>query len=161
MMIKFLRITALFFICQLNVAQADDDLPDFNFSDTEEKIHDITEWKGKTLVINFWATWCQPCLKEIPDFMALQKQYAKQNIQFIGVAIDDAAAVSRYKNAIGVNYPILVANEWEGYDLSARMGNKANTVPYTVVANSDGKIIYRYAGAVKKSDLIAIIAPKN
>jgi peroxiredoxin len=160
MMIKFLRITLLFFICEMNVAQADDVLPDFTLSDTEEKIHSIAEWKGKTLVINFWATWCQPCLKEIPDFMALQKQYAKQNIQFIGVAIDDAAAVLRYKNAIGINYPLLVANEWDGYDLSARMGNAANTVPYTVVANPNGKIIYRYAGAVKKSDLIAVIAPK-
>ncbi|MDQ5939434.1 MAG: hypothetical protein QG557_381 [Pseudomonadota bacterium] len=157
MIIKFLRITLLFFICQVNTAQADDVLPDFNFSDTEDKNRRITEWKGKTLVINFWATWCQPCLKEIPDFMALQTQYAKQNVQFIGIAIDDVASVLRYKNTIGINYPILIASEWEGYDVSARMGNSANTVPYTVVVNTDGNIIYRYAGAVKKSDLMAAI----
>jgi peroxiredoxin len=99
-------------------------------------------------------------LKEIPDFMALQNQYEKQNVQFIGIAIDDLTAVLRYKNLIGINYPILIAGEWDGYELSSRMGNSANTVPYTVVVNSESRIIFRYSGAVKKTDLISVIGAK-
>lgn len=160
MMIKILKVTALYFFCLLNVVRAEDLLPDFSFADIEEQTHPISEWQGKVLVINFWATWCQPCLKEIPDFIALQSQYAKYNVQFIGIAIDDVATVRRYKSTVGINYPILIANEWEGYDLSQRLGNSANTVPYTVVVSADRKIIYRHAGAVKKTELMSIIAPK-
>lgn len=161
MMIKFLKIFIFFAVLCGRNAQADDFLPDFSFPDTEDKTHAISEWKGKRLVINFWATWCQPCLKEIPEFMLLQTQYSKQNVQFIGIAIDDASAVLHYKQAIGVNYPLLVSSEWEGFDLSAKLGNAANTVPFTLVVDSDGKIIYRYAGAVKKNELVSVLSLKK
>ena len=135
-------------------------MPEFSFPDIAEKTHSISEWKGKTLVINFWATWCQPCLKEIPEFVQLQTNYAKQNVQFIGIAIDELPAVMRYKNTAGINYPVLISSEWEGFNLAQQLGNSANTVPYTVVVNSTGGIIYRHAGEVKKEELVAIIAPK-
>lgn len=141
-------------------AQADDTLPTFAFPDTEEKTHNISEWSGKTLVVNFWATWCQPCLKEIPEFMQLQTQFAAKNVQFIGIAIDELAAVASFKETAKMNYPVLVAGEWEGFNLSQQLGNSANTVPYTVVVNPAGQIIYRHAGAVKKEDLLAVILQK-
>ncbi len=156
---KNLKITALFFLlCSCFHVHADDILPVFNFPDTDEKMHSISEWQGKTLVINFWATWCQPCLKEIPEFMQLQMQFGKQNVQFIGIAIDELLAVTRYKNTVSINYPVLISSEWDGFNLAQQLGNSANTVPYTVVANSAGQIIYRHAGTVKKEDLIAVIA---
>lgn len=139
-------------------AQADDTLSTFSFPDTEEKTHNISEWSGKTLVINFWATWCQPCLKEIPEFMQLQNQFATKNVQFIGVAIDEQPAVARFKDVQKMNYPVLVASEWEGFNLAQQLGNSANTVPFTVVTNSAGQIIYRYAGAVKKEELQAVLS---
>ncbi len=159
-MINLLKIIVMYWVCQVNIAFSDDVLPEFSLSDSENKVHSVSEWQSKILVINFWATWCQPCLKEIPDFIALQNQYAKQNVQFIGIAIDDLSSVLRYKNSVGINYPILIASEWDGYELSSRMGNSSNTVPYTVVVNSDRKIIFRYSGAVKKTDLIAVIGAK-
>lgn len=156
---KTLKIIILFFILLNNISvRADDILPTFSFSDTDEKTHSISEWQGKTLVINFWATWCQPCLKEIPEFVQLQTQFAKQNVQFIGIAIDELPAVTRYKNTVNMNYPVLIANEWDGFNLAQQLGNSANTVPFTVVVNPEGKIIYRHAGAVKKEDLIAVMA---
>jgi peroxiredoxin len=154
---KFLA-TAFFLFC-LNV-HADDTLPAFSFPDSEEKMHNISEWSEKTLVLNFWATWCQPCLKEIPEFVQLQNQFAAKNVQFIGVAIDELPAVARFKEAIKINYPVLVASEWEGFNLSQQLGNSANTVPYTVVVNPAGHIIYRHAGAVKKDDLLQVLALK-
>lgn len=156
---KILKIITLIFLLLSNCnVHADDVLPSFVFPDTDERIRNISEWQGKTLVINFWATWCQPCLKEIPEFVQLQNQYAKQNVQFIGIAIDELSAVSYYKNMVGINYPVLISSEWEGFSLAEKLGNSANTVPYTVVVNSAGVIIYHCAGAVKKEDLLAVIA---
>jgi peroxiredoxin len=151
-----LKIAALFFLL-IKITLADDVLPAFSFPDTEEKTHSISEWSGKTLVINFWATWCQPCLKEIPEFVQLQNQFAAKNVQFIGVAIDELPAVAHFKDTVKMNYPVLIASEWDGFNLSQQLGNSANTVPYTVVVNSAGQIIYRHAGAVKKEDLQSII----
>lgn len=153
---KTLKVVALFFML-LGMVHADDTLPTFSFPDTEEKTHNISEWQGKTLVINFWATWCQPCLKEIPEFVQLQTQFATKNVQFIGIAIDELPAVARYKTAENMNYPVLIASEWDGFNLSQQLGNTANTVPYTVVVNPAGQIIYRHAGAVKKEDLLSVI----
>jgi peroxiredoxin len=155
---KILKITTLLFLIfnPFNV-HADDVLPGFSFPDTNEKMHHISEWRGKTLVINFWATWCQPCLKEIPEFIALQAEFEQKNVQFVGIAIDDLAAVSNYKNTTKINYPILISSEWDGFNLAQQLGNSSNTVPYTVVVNSTGKIIYRHAGAVKKDELQTVI----
>ncbi|MGB4499179.1 MAG: TlpA disulfide reductase family protein [Methylococcaceae bacterium] len=139
---------------------ADDVLPEFSFVDTNQKMHSISEWKNKTLVINFWATWCQPCLKEIPDFIELQTQLEKKNIQFIGIAIDDFTAVSAYKNMININYPVLISSDWDGFNLAQQLGNSSNTVPYTIVVDSAGRIIYRQAGAVNKETLLSIILKK-
>jgi peroxiredoxin len=156
---KNLKILTLIFLLFNNSnLRADDVLPAFSFPDADEKMHYISEWQGKTLVINFWATWCQPCLKEIPEFMQLQTQFGKQNVQFIGVAIDELSAVTRYKNTVNMNYPVLISGEWEGFSLAQKLGNSANTVPYTVVVNPAGQIIYRHAGAVKKEDLLTVIA---
>lgn len=158
---KILKITAVIFLLLSSViVRADDVLPAFSFPDIDEKMHSISEWKDKTLVINFWATWCQPCLKEIPAFVQLQTHYAKQNVQFIGIAIDELPAVMRYKNTTGMNYPVLISSEWEGFNLAQQLGNNSNVVPYTVVVNSTGEIIYRHAGEVKKEELVAVIAPK-
>lgn len=156
---KTLKIAALFFLFS-GITQADDTLPTFAFPDTEEKMHNISEWSGKTLVLNFWATWCHPCLKEIPEFMQLQTQFAEKNVQFIGVAIDEFPAVASFKETAKMNYPVLVASEWEGFNLSQQLGNSSNTVPYTVVVNPAGQIIYRHAGAVKKEDLVQAIQLK-
>ncbi|MDD5227531.1 MAG: TlpA disulfide reductase family protein [Methylococcales bacterium] len=155
---KILKIaTLIFLLFRHSNVYSDDVLPAFSFIDTDGKMHDVSEWQGKKLVINFWATWCQPCLKEIPEFVQLQTQYTKQNVQFIGIAIDELPAVTRYKNTLAMNYPVLISNEWDGFNLAQQLGNSANTVPYTVVVNATGQIIYRHAGAVKKEDLIAVL----
>ncbi len=155
---KIIILSFLFFN-SFNVC-ADDILPAFSFPDTSEKIHNISEWQNKVLVINFWATWCQPCLKEIPELIELQTQFKQKNVQFIGIAIDDLATVSNYKNTAKINYPILVSSEWDGFNLAQQLGNNANTVPYTVIVNSVGKIIYRHEGAIKKEDLLFVLEKK-
>ena len=73
---------------------------DFSFPDASDRMQSISQWRGKVLVINFWATWCAPCLKEIPEFMKLQAEYPQRGLQFIGVAIDEKQPVSDYLQSI-------------------------------------------------------------
>ncbi|MDO9142540.1 MAG: TlpA disulfide reductase family protein, partial [Methylobacter sp.] len=68
-------------------------LPEFSLPDLIGHQRSISEWRGKVLVINFWATWCPPCRKEIPDFIALQQRYNDQGVQFIGIALEDQKPV--------------------------------------------------------------------
>jgi thiol-disulfide isomerase/thioredoxin len=133
-------------------------LPAFSLPDLSGKQHSVIEWQGKILVINFWATWCPPCKEEIPEFIALQELYADQNLQFLGVAIDDKESVDEYLSFININYPILIAADG-GVALAHQLGNISDTVPFTIIVNADGQIIHRHQGEFSKEQIIEIIKP--
>ncbi|MGZ5011448.1 MAG: TlpA family protein disulfide reductase [Methylobacter sp.] len=133
-------------------------LPEFNLSDLSGQPHNISEWRGRILVLNFWATWCPPCLKEIPDFIDLQKQYADKDVQFIGIALEDKEAVAKYAATTHINYPILLGGD-NGITLAHQLGNSVDTVPYTLIVDRQGQIIYRHPGELSKEQLLEIIAP--
>lgn len=126
--------------------------------DLAGQVHPLNEWQGKILILNFWATWCPPCLTEIPEFMALQKQYADKNVQFIGIAIEEKSAVAEYNASAKVNYPLLIAGD-AGINLSKTWGNAIESVPFTVVLNPQGQIIYRQIGEISRQKLLAVIQP--
>jgi len=133
-------------------------LLEFTLPDLQGKPHNIKEWQGKILVINFWATWCPPCRKEIPEFIALQNQYGDKGLQFIGVAIEDTQPVAEFAKKIGINYPILIA-EAIGIMLAGQLGNSSGAVPFTIVVNQQNKIIYRHPGELSKQQLQDVILP--
>ena len=126
--------------------------------DVSGNFHNISEWQGKILVINFWATWCPPCLKEIPEFMALQEQYSDKGLQFIGIAIDDQDSVQEYLLSTKINYPILIGGV-TGIALAQQLGNSFDAVPFTLVVNQQGQIIHRQPGEFSREQLMEIIAP--
>ena len=133
-------------------------LPGFNLADVSGNQHNISEWQGKILVINFWATWCPPCRKEIPEFMALQEQYGDKGLQFIGIAIDDQEPVEEYIATTKVNYPILIGGV-AGIALAHQLGNRVDALPFTLVVNRQGQIIHRQPGEFSREQLMEIIAP--
>ncbi len=133
-------------------------LPAFNLPDSSDKPHDIAEWRGKILIINFWATWCPPCKKEIPEFIELQNQYSAQGLQFIGVALEDKESVHEYMNTVKINYPVLIAED-QGIALAFKLGDISGTVPFTVVVDQNGQIIYRHQGNFSKDQILSVIAP--
>ncbi len=118
--------------------------------------HRLKEWQGKVLVINFWATWCPPCLHEIPAFIALQNQYAAQNVQFIGIAVDEKQAVDNFNAKMKFNYPVLLAPDI-GMDIARQWGNVIESVPFTVVIDAQGKILHRQLGEMTKIELQTIL----
>ena len=76
--------------------------------DMEGKSQALAQWRGKVLVVNFWATWCSPCLKEIPEFVRMQDKFGNQGLQFVGIAIDNPVKVREFAAKYRMNYPVLV-----------------------------------------------------
>ena len=110
------------------------------------------------MVVNFWATWCPPCIAEIPEFIKLQKKYGKQGVQFIGIAIDQKSKVQSFAAEVGMNYPVLLG-DLAGIDLARRIGNVEGGLPYTVIVERSGKIVTTQLGTLSTDKLEGIIKP--
>jgi thiol-disulfide isomerase/thioredoxin len=154
----FVALTAGFFVQHLSDMKHSPAVLEFSLPDLAGKQRNINEWKNKLLIINFWATWCPPCLKEIPAFIKLQSQFNDTELQFIGIAIDEKDAVSEYLETININYPILIGGD-TAIALSRQLGNILNAVPYTLIINQQGQIIHRQPGEISRDEILEIILP--
>lgn len=114
--------------------------------------------KGKPLLLNFWATWCAPCVQEMPMLDAFYRQNASKGWQVIGLAVDQPSAVRTFLQRVPVTFPIGMAG-LEGTDLSRSLGNEIGGLPYTVVFGPDGEVRQRRMGRVSEADLKAWSAP--
>ena len=131
--------------------------PDFSLADVNGQIRNISEWDGQVIALNFWATWCPPCLKEIPEFIELQTIYADRGLQFIGIALQQAEEVTDYIQEQGINYPILVGDV-EVIKLAESYGNHIGALPYTVIINREGLITFIKHGQLSGKDAEEIIS---
>jgi thiol-disulfide isomerase/thioredoxin len=115
----------------------------------------LAQWRGKVLVVNFWATWCVPCREEIPDFIRMQAEFADKGVQFVGIAADHADKVALFSNEFQINYPLLIGN-YGALDLAKRMGNRISALPFTVVLDRSGRLVYRQLGIFKPDRIRSI-----
>lgn len=113
---------------------------------------DLSALKGKTVVINFWAPWCPPCVEEMPDLNALHPELQAQHIELLGIALDSPLNVQEFLQKNAVAYPILIAQH-EGLDLAKKLGNTQGGLPYTVILNADGKQILTKAGRIHPDEI--------
>jgi thiol-disulfide isomerase/thioredoxin len=123
-----------------------------SFPDAHGKIHNISQWKGKLLVVNFWATWCAPCVQEMPELSALQAEKFSKNVQIIGIGIDSSANISEFELKYKIAYPLYVAGV-SGTDLLHRFGNQTGGLPFTVLIGRDGRFKKAYLGRLKMDEL--------
>ncbi len=130
--------------------------PEFWLPDPQGVRHGISEWDGKLLVINFWATWCPPCLHEIPVFIALQERFRSRGVQFLGIAIDDGENVRAFADEIGLNYPTL-HGQLDAIEVMGAYGNKTGGLPFTVLVDPSGNIVARHAGALDEPAATALL----
>lgn len=119
------------------------ELPAFTLADTEGNTRSLDEWKGKVILLNFWATWCPPCKYEIPDFMEYQAEYESAGFQIVGIGIDGAEAIKQYYDEMGINYPVLIATD---AGMMSDWGNREQVLPYSVVIDRSGEIRYIHRG---------------
>ena len=128
--------------------------------DMEGKAHAFEEWRGKLVLVNFWASWCGPCRDEMPLLDKTQQRLAGKGLQIIGVASDDRASTERFLKRVPVHYPILIDDpETESQDLAALLGNDRSVLPYTVLLGRDGRILARRAGQFDDATLDAWLSP--
>lgn len=133
-------------------------LADFSLPDLRGKTRWLSEWQGRTIVLNFWATWCAPCREEIPLFIEFQKRYEGGGLQIVGIAIDNQTAVAEYAKTMRINYPLLLAEE-AGISIMSRYGNTRGGLPYTVIISHSGAIISRKLGSYKEKELETLLKP--
>lgn len=129
---------------------------DFTLVDLSGRERKLSEWRGRPLLLNFWATWCAPCREEIPLFIEMQKQHAATGLQVVGVAIDRRADVVEFVARFSVPYPILLADD-KTLDLMNRYGNPIGSLPYSVIFRPDGTIAHRKLGAFSPSELQKVL----
>jgi thiol-disulfide isomerase/thioredoxin len=133
-------------------------LTEFSLPDLAGKPRNIKEWQGKVLVINFWATWCPPCLKEMPEFETMQKEFSDKGLQFIGIALDDADPVKEFIASKKITYPILLGED-QGTKIAHDLGNIVNTVPFTVIVDKKGLVVKSHMGELSREQLLEIVTP--
>ncbi len=121
------------------------------FNDLKGQNQPLAQWRGRVLVVNWWATWCDPCREEMPIFVQLQQKYGDRGLIFLGLAIDQRARVESFGRDFGVNYPLLIGDVG-AIDLARKLGNTAGGMPYTVVIDRQGRVAFTQLGAVRQPD---------
>lgn len=132
--------------------------PDFTLIDLEGTPHSIRDWDGKVILINFWATWCPPCVREIPAFIKLYETYQDKGFTIIGIALDNKQDVIDFIDPMGVEYPILLGDQ-KGIQLTQEYGNRLGVLPYTVVIDRNGRIVERHRNEMTYEEAEALIKP--
>lgn len=124
--------------------------PDFELTSIDGKQVKLSDYRGKAVLLNFWATWCPPCKAEMPWFVDLQKQYGNDGLQVVGVAMDDAGKeeIAKFAKDMGVNYPILLGKE----GVAQKYGD-VQFLPTTFFIDRQGNITDRTFGLVSRSDI--------
>ncbi len=128
--------------------------PDFSLVTLDGKPAKLSDFRGKAVLLNFWATWCDPCKIEMPWFIELQKQYGPQGLQIVGVAMDDADTkdIAKFAADMHVDYPILVGNDADRENIANAYGG-VQYLPESLYLDRDGKIVNKMFGLVSRGEI--------
>lgn len=122
------------------------------FADADGTVQPLAQWRGRPLIVNFWATWCAPCVEEMPELQKIRDEYRPQGVEVIGLGIDSAQKITAFRDKLGLTLPLLVAGAG-GSDLYRTLGNTGGVLPFTVLIDADGRIRERRVGQVSSAQL--------
>ncbi|MVW78314.1 TlpA family protein disulfide reductase [Bordetella sp. 02P26C-1] len=135
---------------RVSAADAEALLWNLKLPDLDGATQRLDQWRGRAVVINFWATWCAPCVKEMPELQSLHEKYP--SVQFVGIGIDKVEKMREFVQKIPVSYPLLVMGS-DGIDTLRKLGNAAGGLPFTVILQADGGISRKILGQIQYEDL--------
>lgn len=130
----------------LSASSAKGAAPQFTLTDIEGRALSLAQYRGKVVILDFWAPWCPPCRKEIPDFISLQHQYALQGLQVIGIGLDEPSKVAAFVQENGINYPVAA-----GDDAISNLYGGVSGIPTTFIIDRQGVIKNRFEGFTERS----------
>lgn len=122
------------------------------FEGPQGEVVNLASWRGKPLLVNFWATWCPPCVEELPMLNDFYRTHAPRGWQVLGLAVDQPSAVRSFLQKLPLDFPVAMAG-LAGIELSRTLGNPTGGLPYTVVMGADGSVLHRKIGKVSEADL--------
>ena len=131
-------------------------LPDVRLPDLDDRERSIHEWSGRPLLINFWATWCAPCRREMPLLQSVQDEQTESGLQVIGIALDNRKDARRFVTETGIRYPILYG-EHDGAVFAESFGGGFVALPFSVLVAADGEIVARKSGELNADELQLLI----
>jgi peroxiredoxin len=130
--------------------------PDFRLGSSTGEIVTAEDFDGQVLLLNFWATWCEPCRREMPLLMRLQEQYGARGLQVVGVALDDVKKARDFVREYDIGYPILVG-AGDVMETSLAFGNVDGVLPYSVLVDRSGVIRWQYIGEFPSTDITTLL----
>ena len=116
------------------------------------KVLDTKVWQEKVLVVNFWGSWCPPCVEEMPQLEKLQWEFSNKNVLFVGIAIDSPSNVREFLKKTPVSYPIAIGG-MNGSQIYKTLGNTQSALPYTVLLSPSGKVLFSKLGKISEEEL--------
>ncbi len=137
------------------------EMPVFELQGLDGKKHRLADWKGKVIMLNFWASWCAPCQYEIPDLVSYQKEWRQKGLQVIGIGLDEENKLRNVARTLGINYPVLIADlaDSENSALLPQWGNSEQIIPYTVIISQTGRMVYIHRGRMGDEEFNFYVRP--
>jgi peroxiredoxin len=123
-----------------------------SFPDLDGRPQALAQFKGRLLVVNFWATWCAPCVEEMPELQRIHAEYSGRGVAVIGIGIDNPAAMRKFRDEQRIEFALLAAGAG-GSELARQLGNPSGALPFTVLVDTDGLLALRRLGPIRPGDL--------
>jgi len=131
-------------------------------ADADGTPRSLAQWRGTPVIVNFWATWCEPCVREMPDLQRLSETYASRGVQVLGLAIDEPARIRGFRDQLQLTLPLFAAAA-AGSELMRALGNGSGALPYTVLIGRTGSVLWRHLGQIDpehlRKELDVAVAP--
>jgi thiol-disulfide isomerase/thioredoxin len=132
-------------------------LPEFSLGDRIGKPTSIATWRGKSLIINFWATWCAPCRHEIPLLQSIRREWRDRNVEVVGIAVDYRDKVVAYADELKIAYPLLIGED-DALDVARAFGVDSPAFPFTVFTDQRGEVVALFVGELHKTQADLILS---